>query len=92
MKLWVTLQKTNTGRVVVSALRSTSEHGPVGTGWRLPPFNPNARAEIEDVLRGLGVEEVAIAEKMAALQGGAEFVRVAEVDAGEEGLREMGFA
>jgi hypothetical protein len=92
MKVWITLQRTNTGRIVVSCLRSTSEHGPVGTGWALPAFNPNARAEIEEVLRNLGVAEEVIEEKVtAATRGGQEFVRVAEAEIEEPALRDLGF-
>jgi hypothetical protein len=93
MKVLITLNKTNTGRIQLACVRSTNERGGIGTGYALPPFNPNAGAEIEAILRNLGVEEDLIQNNMAPLSqvGGGELVKVADLDVADEMLRENGF-
>ena len=68
MRVQITLNKTNTGRIQLACVRSTNERGGIGTGFALPPFNPNALREIEDILRSLGVNEEDITEKIRLLR------------------------
>jgi hypothetical protein len=93
MRLQITLNKTNTGRVQLACVRSTNEHGGIGTGFALPPFNPNALREIEDILRNLGVGENVISEKITLLRqvGPNELVKVEDLEVPDDVLRENGF-
>ena len=93
MKVLITVNKTNTGRIQVSYLRSSNERGGIGTGASLPPFNPNAIAEVEEVMRCLGVDEESIACAVATLSTSrpGEQVRVADLDVPDGVLRENGF-
>lgn len=93
MRVQITLNKTNTGRIQLACVRSTNERGGIGTGFALPPFNPNALREAEDVLRGLGVEEDLISQKTALLRqvGPTDLVKVADLDVPDDILRENGF-
>jgi hypothetical protein len=93
MRVQITLHKTNTGRIQLTCVRSTNERGGIGTGFALPPFNPNAIREIEDILRNLGVNEELITQKAALLRqvGPNDLVKVADLDVPEEVLRENGF-
>src|ERR1700758_2638280 len=68
MRVRVTLNKTNTGRIQLACVRSTKERGGIGTGFALPPFHPNALRELEDILRSLGVNEELITQKIALLR------------------------
>ena len=68
MRVQIRLNKTNTGRIQLACVRSTNERGGIGTGFALPPFNPNALQEIEDMLRSLGVNEDLIIQKTALLR------------------------
>jgi hypothetical protein len=68
MTVQITLNKTNSSRIQLARVRSTKERGGIGPGFALPPFNPNALREIEDVLRGLGVNEGLTTEKTALLR------------------------
>ena len=94
MKVLITLTKTNMGRIQLSCTRSTNERGGIGTGYSLPPFNPNAVRDIEETLRCLGVDEDAIGKGIATLSEArpGELVRVADLDVPDEVLRESGFA
>lgn len=94
MKVLLTLSKTNTGRIQLAYVRSTNESGRIGTGSSLPPFNPNAAAEIEEILRNLGVQEDLIQRNMILLRqaGPNELVKVADLDVPDETLVENGFA
>jgi hypothetical protein len=94
MRVQVTLTKTNTGRIQLACVRSTNERGGIGTGVALPPFNPNALREIEDVLRNLGVDEELITEKTALLRRADPngMITVADLDVADDALRENGFA
>ena len=94
MRVQITLNKTNTGRIQLACVRSTNERGGIGTGFALPPFNPNALREIEDILRSLGVNEGLITEKTALLRqvGTNELIKVEDLDVPDEVLRENGFA
>jgi hypothetical protein len=60
----------------------------------LPPFNPNALREVEDILRSLGVHEDLIRQKTALLRqvGPTDLVKVDDLDVPDEVLRENGFA
>ena len=93
MKVLITLNKTNTGRVQLACVRSTNERGGVGTGSSLPPFNPNAVAEIAEILRNLGVEEESIERNIALLRqvGPSQLVKVADIEVPDEVLIENGF-
>jgi len=93
MRVQITLNKTNTGRIQLACVRSTNERGGIGTSFALPPFNPNALREIEDILRGLGVDEDLIAQKTAQLRqvGPNDLVKVEELDVPDDVLREKGF-
>ena len=94
MRVQVTLNKTSTGRIQLACVRSTNERGGIGTGFALPPFNPNALREIEDILRSLGVNEDQITQKTALLRqvGPNDLVKVEDLDVPDEVLRENGFA
>src|ERR1700742_4040269 len=93
MKVLVTLNKTNTGKIQLSCMRSTNERGGIGTTYLLPPFNPNALAEVEEIIRCLGVDEDAIASSMSALRlltpGGQ--VKVDDLEVPDDVLKENGF-
>ena len=93
MRVQITLNKTNTGRIQVACVRSTNERGGIGTGFALPPFNPNALREIEDILRSLGVNEDLITQKTALLRqvGPNDLVKVDDLDVPDEVLRANGF-
>ena len=94
MRVQITLNKTNTGRIQLACVRSTNERGGIGTGFALPPFNPNAVREVEDILRNLGVREDLIIEKTALLRqvGSTDLVKVDDLDVPDDVLRENGFA
>jgi len=94
MRVQITLNRTNTGRIELACVRSTNERGGIGTGCALPLFNPNALPEIEDILRNLGVREDLITEKTALLRqaGPNDLVKVDDLDVPEDILRENGFA
>jgi hypothetical protein len=93
MRVMITLNKTNTGRIQLAYMRSTNERGGIGTGAALPPFNPNAIAEVEEVIRCLGVEEDSIGRAIVQLANAkpGEQVRVADLDVPDGVLRENGF-
>jgi hypothetical protein len=93
MRVQITLNKTNTGRIQLACVRSTNERGGIGTGFALPPFNPNALREIEDILRSLGVNENLISEKLGLLRQvwPNELVKVEDLDVPDDVLRENGF-
>jgi hypothetical protein len=93
MRVQVTLNKTNTGRIQLSCIKSTNERGGIGTGFALPPFNPNALAEVEEILRNLGVNEDLITVKTALLRqvGPNDLIKVDDLDVADEVLRENGF-
>jgi hypothetical protein len=92
MRVQITLNKTNTGRIQVACVRSTNERGGIGTGFALPPFNPNAIPEIEDILRSLGVNEELITQKITLLrQVGNDPVKVDDLDVPDDVLRANGF-
>lgn len=94
MRVQITLNKNNTGRIQLACVRSTNERGGIGTGYALPAFNPNAIREIEDILRNLGVSDDLIAAKTALLRqiGPNELVKVEDLDVSDDLLRENGFA
>jgi hypothetical protein len=94
MKVQITLTKTSLGKIQLACLRSTNERGGIGTGFHLPPFNPNALREIEDILRSLGVGEDLIAEKIRLLRqaGPNDLIKVEDLDVPDDVLRENGFA
>jgi hypothetical protein len=93
MRVLVTLNKTNTGRIQLSCTRSTNERGGIGTAYVLPAFNPNALAEVEEIIRCLGVNEDAIARSIVALgsltPGGQ--VKVDDLEVPDDVLRDSGF-
>ena len=94
MRVQITLNKTNTGRIQLACVRSTNDRGGIGTSFALPPFNPNALREIEDILRSLGVNEDLITQKTALLRqvGPNDLVKVEDLEVAEDVLRENGFA
>jgi hypothetical protein len=93
MRVQITLNKTITGRIQLAYVRSTNERGGIGTGFALPPFNPNALREIEDILRSLGVNEEDITEKIRLLRqaGPNDLVKVDDLDVPDDVLRANGF-
>ena len=93
MRVQITLNKTNTGRIQLACVRSTNERGGIGTGFALPPFNPNGLREIEDILRGLGVNEELIHQKITLLRqvGPNDLVKVEDLDVPDDVLRAIGF-
>jgi len=93
MRVQIRLNKTNTGRIQLACVRSTNERGPIGTGFALPPFNPNALLEIEDILRSLGVNDELITQKTALLRqvGPNDLITVEDLDVPDDVLRENGF-
>ena len=94
MRVLITITKTNTGKIQVACVRSTNERGGIGTGSTLPPFNPNAVAEVEEILRNLGVDEDSIQRNIALLRqlGPGEFLKVADLEVPDDVLVENGFA
>ena len=94
MKVLITLNKTSTGKIQLAYVRSTNERGGIGTGSALPPFNPNAAAEVEEILRKLGVEEELVQRNMTLLRqvGPNELVKVADIEVPDDVLMENGFA
>jgi hypothetical protein len=92
MTVRITLNKTNAGRIQL-AVRSTNERGGIGTEFALPPFNPNALWEIEDILRSLGVNEEPITQKTALLRQVApnDLIKVENLDVHDDVLYENGF-
>lgn len=94
MKVLITLSKTNTGRIQLGYVRSTNERGGIGTGSSLPPFNPNAGSEVEEILRNLGIQEDVIQENMTRLRqvGPSELVNVADIEVPDDVLIQNGFA
>ena len=94
MKVLITLTKTNTGRIQLAYVRSSNERGGIGTGASLPPFNPNAVAEIEAILGNLGVDDEIIGRSIAQLSqtGTGALIRVADLDVPEDTLAENGFS
>jgi hypothetical protein len=93
MKVLISLSKTNTGRIQLACTRSTNERGGIGTSSALPPFNPNAIAEIEEIIRCLGVDDGSIGSAISLLAEAkpGETVKVADLDVPDEILRENGF-
>jgi hypothetical protein len=93
MRVQITLNKTNTGRIQLACVRSTNEQGGIGTGFALPLFNPNALREIEEILCSLGVNENLITQKTALLRqaGPNDLVKVDELDVPADVLRANGF-
>jgi hypothetical protein len=93
MRVQGTLNKTNTGRIQLACVRSTNERGGIGTGLALPPFNPNAIREKEDILRSRGVNEDLITVKTALLRqvGPIDLVKADDLDVPDDVLRENGF-
>jgi hypothetical protein len=93
MRVQITLNKTNTGRIQLACVRSTNERGGIGTGFALPLFNPNALREIEDILRSLGVNEELIAQKITLLRqvGPNDLVKVDDLDISDDVLCANGF-
>ena len=93
MRVQVTLNKTNTGKIQLACVRSTNERGGIGTGFALPPFNPNALAEVDEILRNLGIHEALITQKTALLRqvGANDLIKVDDLDVADEVLRENGF-
>ena len=93
MRVLITLNKTNTGRIQLSYVRSTNERGGIGTGAALPPFNPNALAEVEEIIRCLGVDDESIGRAVSLLSTAkpGEQIRVADLDVPDDILRENGF-
>src|SRR5579864_5197662 len=94
MKVLITLNKTNTGKIQLAYVRSTNERGGIGTGSALPSFNPNAASEVEEILRNIGVEEDLIQRNMTLLRqvGPNELVKVADIEVPDDVLMESGFA
>jgi hypothetical protein len=93
MRVQITLNKTTTGRIQLACVRSTNERGGIGTGSALPPFNPNALREIEDILRSLGVNEEEITQKIGLLRqaGPNDLLKVDDLDVPDDVLRANGF-
>jgi hypothetical protein len=93
MRVLITLDKTNTGKVKIGCVRSTNERGGIGTGYALPPFNPNALSEIQEILSNLGVAHDVIKDKLATLSavGAGELVKVEDRDVPDDVLKENGF-
>ena len=57
MRVSVTLNKTNLGKIQLACTRSTNKFGGIGMGYALPPYNPNAIAEVKGALQNLGIDE-----------------------------------
>ena len=93
MRVWVLLNKMGTGRVQLECLRSTNDHGRVGTGCSLAPFNPNALAEVYTILQKLGVDEELAAQKIIQIREAVpgDVVKVEDREIPEDLLRENGF-
>jgi hypothetical protein len=93
MRVQITLNKTNTGRIQLACVRSTNERGGIGTGYALPAFNPNALREIEDILRNLGVNDDLIAQKTPLLRqvGPNDLIKIDDLDVPDDVLRDNGF-
>jgi len=87
------LTKMGSGRVQLECVRSTNESGRIGMGRALPPFNPNAMAEIHAILRNFGVPEELAAAKMALIRDAAPgaLVKVEDRDVSDEVLSDNGF-
>ena len=82
MRVRVTLNKLNSGRMQLACVRATNENGGIGVGFALAPFAANADLEVRKVLTRLGVSNSAIADKMSlpSVVGSEELVTVAAMD------------
>jgi len=62
-------------------------------GCSLAPFNPNAVAEIEAILRNMGVDDGVVADRIARLRqaGPNELIKVEDRDVPDDVLQENGF-
>jgi hypothetical protein len=94
MKVQITLSRTSLGKMQLACVRSSNERGGIGTGFALPPFNPNALREVEDILRNLGIAEDRIAQSTTQLRqaGPNDLVKVDDLEVPDDVLRENGFA
>ena len=92
MKVRVTLNKMNSGRMQVACTRSSNEVGGSGTG-AVRTFAADAKEELTKFLHGLGIPDAVGAEKVASLSkiGPYEVVTVAELDITKEVLQANGF-
>jgi hypothetical protein len=93
MKVTVTLNRMNSGRMQLACVRCTNESGGIGTGYALKPYAPDAGEELKGVLGALGVGGEIIASKMELLSAVSpgELVKVAELDVSGDVLRANGF-
>jgi len=94
MKVLITLSKMSTGRIQLSCIKSTNEGGGIGTAYPLPPFNPNAVAEVEAILQNIGVDGEIIDDTVSQIRraGPGGLVKVQDRDVPDDVLRENGFS
>jgi len=92
VKVRITLNKMNSGRMQVACVGSTDEVGGSGTG-SVRTFGANATAELRKFLGALGIPDNVITEKVNSLSniGAYEVVTVAELEIAKEVLQANGF-
>jgi len=92
MKVRITLNKMNSGRMQVACVRSSGQLGGSGTG-AVRTFAADANEKLRKFLGALGIGDDVIAEAMSSVSKICpyEVLTVAELDVSKEVLQANGF-